>query len=147
MVLYSTVLYGTVPYCIVLYGTVQYLYWLLLDLSNIYPFTGGDSSKSTLFTCIYFTFSWFDHFIFFVLKKFGHLFSDFTYFLLLHFISEWLPLLPFTACTVFCCVILWSFIFSSLNFFFIFLFFFNILLVIFLNKMTSRASPIEWMHF
>ena len=26
------------------------LYWLLLDLSNIYPFTGGDSLKSTLFS-------------------------------------------------------------------------------------------------
>ena len=25
------------------------LYWLLLDLSNIYPITGVDSSKSTLF--------------------------------------------------------------------------------------------------
>ena len=25
------------------------LYWLLLDLSNIYPFIGGDSSKTTLF--------------------------------------------------------------------------------------------------
>ena len=30
------------------------LYWLLLDLSNIYPFTGGDSSKSTLFCDMFF---------------------------------------------------------------------------------------------
>ena len=29
------------------------LYWLLLDLSNIYPFIGGDSSKSTLLNIVF----------------------------------------------------------------------------------------------